>query len=145
LGIEDFAGNMDKFIAEASSALWMIDHGLITERSLSPRPFIISQEIILLGARPCAHLFAETCHGIVIRNWRICMKSEFTAVFEKRGKWYVGYVEEILGVNTQGRTLKETRKNLKEALALILETNRELAEKRLSGQNVVKEPIAVNI
>jgi predicted RNase H-like HicB family nuclease len=73
------------------------------------------------------------------------MKSEFTAVFEKRGKWYVGYVEEITGVNTQGRTLKETRKNLKEALALILETNRELAEKRLSGQNVVKEPIAVNI
>ena len=73
------------------------------------------------------------------------MKSEFTAVFEKRGKWYVGYVEEILGVNTQGRTLKETRKNLKEALALILETNRELAEKRLSGQNVVREPIAVNI
>jgi predicted RNase H-like HicB family nuclease len=73
------------------------------------------------------------------------MKSEFTAVFEKRGKWYVGHVEEILGVNTQGRTLKETRKNLKEALALILETNRELAEKRLSGQNVVKEPIAVNI
>ncbi|MBI3609151.1 MAG: type II toxin-antitoxin system HicB family antitoxin [Nitrospirae bacterium] len=73
------------------------------------------------------------------------MKSEFTAVFEKRGKWYVGYVEEITGVNTQGRTLKETRKNLKEALALILETNRELAEKRLSGQNVLKEPIAVNI
>jgi predicted RNase H-like HicB family nuclease len=73
------------------------------------------------------------------------MKSEFTAVFEKRGKWYVGYVEEITGVNTQGRTLNETRKNLKEALELILETNRELAEKRLSGQNVVKEPIAVNI
>lgn len=73
------------------------------------------------------------------------MKGEFTAVFEKRGKWYIGYVEEIPGVNTQGRTLREARKNLKEALTLILETNRELAEKRLSGQKVVKEPIAVNI
>ena len=73
------------------------------------------------------------------------MKSEFTAVFEKRGKWYIGLVEEVPGVNTQGRTLKETRKNLKEALTLILETNREMAKKRLSGQNVVKEPIAVNI
>ena len=73
------------------------------------------------------------------------MKSEFTAVFEKRGKWYIGFVEEVPGVNTQGRTLKEARKNLKEALTLILETNRQLAEKRLSGQNVVKEPIAVNI
>ncbi len=73
------------------------------------------------------------------------MKGEFTAVFEKRGKWYVGYVEEVPGVNTQGRTLAETRKNLKEALALILRTNRKLSEKRLSGQKVVKEPIAVNL
>jgi predicted RNase H-like HicB family nuclease len=73
------------------------------------------------------------------------MKSEFTAVFEKRGKWYVGYVEEVPGVNTQGRTLAEARKNLKEALALILKTNRKLSEKRLSGQKVVKEPIAVNL
>jgi predicted RNase H-like HicB family nuclease len=62
------------------------------------------------------------------------VKGEFTAVFEKREKWYVGYVEEVPGVNTQGRTLKEARKNLKEALTLILQTNRELAEQRLSGQ-----------
>jgi len=52
------------------------------------------------------------------------MKGEFTAVFEKRGRWYIGYVEEVPGVNTQGRTLKEARKNLKEALTLILEANR---------------------
>jgi len=73
------------------------------------------------------------------------MKGEFTAVFEKHGKWYIGYVEEIPGVNTQGRTLAEARRNLKEALALILKTNRKLIEKRLSGQKVVKEPIAVNL
>lgn len=54
------------------------------------------------------------------------MKGEFTAVIEKRGKWYVGYVEEIPGVNTRGRTLKEVRENLKEALLLIIETNREI-------------------
>ena len=57
------------------------------------------------------------------------MKGEFTAVIEKRGRWYVGYVEEIPGVNTQGRTLKEVRENLKEALLLIIETNREIVEK----------------
>jgi predicted RNase H-like HicB family nuclease len=73
------------------------------------------------------------------------VKGQFTAVFEKRGKWYIGYVEEVPGVNTQGRTLSEARKNLKEALTLILKTNRELTEKRLSGQKVVKEPIAVNL
>ena len=73
------------------------------------------------------------------------MRSEFTAVFEKRGKWYIGYVEEVPGVNTQGRTLKEARSNLKEALRLILRTNRSIAEKRISGLKVVKESIAVNL
>ena len=49
------------------------------------------------------------------------MAKRFTATIEKRGKWYVGYVEGVPGVNTQGRTLKEVSENLKEALALVLE------------------------
>lgn len=56
------------------------------------------------------------------------MSREFTGVIEKRGNWYIGYVEELPGVNTQGRTLKEVRENLKEATRLIIEANRELAE-----------------
>jgi predicted RNase H-like HicB family nuclease len=56
------------------------------------------------------------------------MSREFTGVVEKRGKWYIGYVEEIPGVNTQGRTLKEVRENIREALCIILEANRELVE-----------------
>lgn len=71
------------------------------------------------------------------------MKGEFTAVIEKRGRWYVGYVEEIPGVNTQGRTLKEVRENLKEALLLIIETNREIVEKGLKGRRVRKEPTSL--
>ena len=59
------------------------------------------------------------------------MKGEFTAVYEKRGDWYIGYVEEVTGVNTQGRTLDEVKENLKEALTLILEANKELAERNL--------------
>jgi predicted RNase H-like HicB family nuclease len=55
------------------------------------------------------------------------MKHQFTSVIEKRGKSYVAYVEEIPGVNTQGRTLAEARLNLKEALAMVIEANRELA------------------
>ena len=50
------------------------------------------------------------------------MDRKFTAIFEKKGRWYVAYVEEIPGVNTQGRTLAEARRNLREALRLILET-----------------------
>jgi predicted RNase H-like HicB family nuclease len=52
------------------------------------------------------------------------MEREFTAIIEKKGRWYVGTVEEIPGVNTQGRTLAEVRRNLKEAIRLILETKR---------------------
>ncbi len=47
-----------------------------------------------------------------------------TAVIEKRGRSYVAFVAEIPGVNTQGRTLAEAHRNLKEALKLVLETNR---------------------
>lgn len=40
---------------------------------------------------------------------------------------YIGFVEELPGANTQGKTLREARSNLKEAIALILEVNAELA------------------
>jgi predicted RNase H-like HicB family nuclease len=56
------------------------------------------------------------------------MKARSTVVIEKRGKWYVAYVEEIPGVNTQGRTRAEARRNLKEALAMVIEANRELSK-----------------
>ena len=59
------------------------------------------------------------------------MEREFTAVYEKHGRWYAAYVEEIPGVNTQGRTLKKARENLKEALAAILAANHELSMRRL--------------
>ncbi len=55
------------------------------------------------------------------------MSGQFTAVYVKQGRWYVAYVEEIPGVNTQGRTLAEAKENLREALVLVLEANRELA------------------
>jgi len=73
------------------------------------------------------------------------MLREFTGVIEKRGKWYIGYVEELPGVNTQGRTLKEVRENLKEALHLIIEANKELAAKNQADTLVIKEPIIVEV
>ncbi len=53
------------------------------------------------------------------------MESKFTAIFEQAGEWWIGYVEELPGANTQGRTLEETRENLKEAVQLVIEANRE--------------------
>lgn len=64
-----------------------------------------------------------------------------TAIFQKVDGGYVGFVEELPGANTQGRTLEETRKNLAEAITLVLEANRQLSEESLAGQAVIKEPI----
>jgi predicted RNase H-like HicB family nuclease len=71
------------------------------------------------------------------------MRREFTAVIQKRDRWYVAYVEEIPGVNTQGRTLAEARRNLREALRLILETNRQMTAD--GARNARREPITVRV
>ena len=52
-------------------------------------------------------------------------------------------IEELPGANTQGTTLDEARENLQEAVALVLEANRELAERSLTGQTVTKEPFVL--
>lgn len=55
-----------------------------------------------------------------------------TAVFMKTPQGYIGFVEELPGANTQGETLEEVRENLQEAVALVLEANRELAEESIA-------------
>ena len=60
--------------------------------------------------------------------------NKFTAVFERDGDWWIGYVEELPGANTQGRTLPEARENLKEAVALVIEANRELTRLEVVGK-----------
>jgi len=52
---------------------------------------------------------------------------KFSAVYEKIDDGWIGYVEELPGANTQGKTKEEVKDNLKEAVQLIVETNRELA------------------
>ena len=52
---------------------------------------------------------------------------------------YIGFVDELPGANTQGDTIDEARENLREAVELVLEANRELAEKALVGQTVTRE------
>ena len=64
----------------------------------------------------------------------------FTAVFMPVPEGYIGFVEEIPGANSQGETLDEVRENLREAVHLVLEANRELAEQALIGQKVEREP-----
>lgn len=63
-----------------------------------------------------------------------------TAVFQKVPEGYIGFVEELPGANTQGETLEETRENLNEAVRLVLEANRQLAEESMNGDEVIREP-----
>ena len=70
---------------------------------------------------------------------------EFTAVFEKVPEGYIAFVEELPGANTQGATLEEARENLREAIELVLEANRVLAEESIQGRQVVKERIVAAV
>lgn len=65
---------------------------------------------------------------------------KLTAVFMPVPEGYVGFVEELPGANTQGATLEEARENLKEAVQMVLDANRELAAKSVAGKDVTKEP-----
>ncbi len=69
--------------------------------------------------------------------------NKFTAVFEQDGDWWIGYVEELPGANTQGRTLEEARENLKEAVAMVIEANRELTRLEITGSGAIREELLV--
>ena len=72
------------------------------------------------------------------------MTVEFTAVFRQVPEGYIGFVEELPGANTQGSTLEEVRRNLHEAVELVLEANRELIGEATRGQRVIREPLKVS-
>lgn len=72
------------------------------------------------------------------------MQIELSAVFQEVPEGYIGFVEELPGANTQGATLDEARTNLAEAVHLVLEANRALAEEGLRGQRVIREPLRIS-
>jgi predicted RNase H-like HicB family nuclease len=73
------------------------------------------------------------------------MESRFTAVFQKTDKWWIAFVEELPGANAQGETIDEARENLKEAVELILESNRELSEREFAGKDVIREELKIAV
>jgi predicted RNase H-like HicB family nuclease len=62
-----------------------------------------------------------------------------TAIFMKVPEGYVAFIEELPGANTEGSTLDEARENLREAVALVLDTNRAMSEESLEGASVIRE------
>lgn len=69
----------------------------------------------------------------------------FTAIYQKVPKGYIAFVEELPGANTQGKTLEDARRNLKEAIKLVLEANKQLTEDEIAGKEVIREEIEVNV
>ncbi len=68
---------------------------------------------------------------------------QYTAVYQKQGEWYLGWVEEVPGVNTQGKTLAETKTNLKEALEMVLEANRMMMKKNRIRGKIIRQRMVV--
>jgi predicted RNase H-like HicB family nuclease len=72
------------------------------------------------------------------------MEQTFEATIEKCDKWYIGWVEAVPGAFSQGRTVSEVEENLKEAVQLILESQRELRDQNASGE-ILKRKIQVEV
>lgn len=53
---------------------------------------------------------------------------KITEVYKEVPQGYIGFVQELPGTNTQGKTIEETKANLQEAIKMTLEANRILAE-----------------
>jgi predicted RNase H-like HicB family nuclease len=72
------------------------------------------------------------------------MERTFEATIEKRDKGYIGWVDEVPGAFSQGKTIKEVQENLVEAVQLILETQVELMAEEKAG-TLLKKKIKVQV
>ena len=71
------------------------------------------------------------------------MDLTLNAVYLKVPEGYVGFIEELPGVSTQGADLDEARRNLRDAAETVLEANRALALIGTDGEEVIREPLSV--
>ncbi len=63
----------------------------------------------------------------------------FTAVYLRAPHGYIGFVEELPGLNSHGRTIDEARANLQRLAAIVFDEERAHAEELISGKEVVRE------
>ena len=69
----------------------------------------------------------------------------FTAVYLKNKHGYVGFVEELPGVNSQGKTIDEARENLTRLAKVVFDEERARSEELLAGKDVVREQFRVTV
>lgn len=66
---------------------------------------------------------------------------KFTAVYRKVPEGYIGFVEELPGANTQGETLDAVRANIREAIAMVLEANRQREYAKRTVEPALEPPV----
>ena len=69
----------------------------------------------------------------------------FSAIYLKSGGGYVGFIEELPGVNSYGRSLDEARAMLRDMARTIFEEERRSAEETLAGKDIVRENFVLPI
>ncbi len=72
------------------------------------------------------------------------MNSEFTAIIEKDGDWYIAFCPEIPGANGQGRTIDECRSSLASAIELLLDDRREAALRGIPA-DAIRDSVTVSL
>ena len=72
-------------------------------------------------------------------------KLAFTAIYLKSNHGYVGFLEELPGVNSHGRTLEEARETLQTLTAVVFDEQRREAEELIAGRQVVRETFVMLI
>lgn len=70
------------------------------------------------------------------------LSTEYTAVIRQDGQWWIGWIEEVPGVNSQGSTRDELLANLREALGEAIQMNREDA-RNAAGESY--EEVAIQL
>jgi predicted RNase H-like HicB family nuclease len=71
------------------------------------------------------------------------MSNNYTAVIVKSDKWYAGFIKELPGAHSQGKTKKEVIENLKEAVKMVIESN---YRHSIDGyEEVIEEKITINV
>lgn len=71
------------------------------------------------------------------------MLNKYTAVIIKSGKWYASFVKELPGAHSQGKTVKEAKENLREAIKMVIKSN---YKHSIEGyEKIIEEKISVNV
>lgn len=132
-----------------------VDGAEDAESYWSKREFPLKTDVLILNSavphptdaadrpRQVARRFFLTIPGKPAHNTAV-RQSYHTIIKPESNGWFVGWVEEIPGTITTGKTLDECRRNLKDALQLMVETHRDEARVALDP-SCIQEAIEIEV